>query len=292
MATSLLSGAPLALGCLASTQTLASLSMSCTAELLPADILSYSMRAARFAVALRSLNRGGTRVGALNRLDLPMTSTLSSSSSSTSPNPTSASSTPTLTSASPVASLPIDDASSYQFGPHLRLSGRQLFFLTPLSLASVNLSPVVPGHALVCTRRVVARVADMTPAEVSDCFLLAQLVGRMMTEWLRAESLSIAVQDGAAAGQSVPHVHVHVMPRRKGDFQRSDDIYGEMEQPAHSLAHDSSGGSGVKPHMDAKPDQDGENRKHRTLEEMAAEASLWRQYMQELVRSDHDKQHT
>ena len=39
-----------------------------------------------------------------------------------------------------------------------------------------------------------------------------------------------AIQDGAAAGQTVPHVHVHVLPRRPGDFPNSDDVYEKIEQ--------------------------------------------------------------
>ncbi len=38
------------------------------------------------------------------------------------------------------------------------------------------------------------------------------------------------MQDGTAAGQTVPHVHVHVLPRREGDFERNDDVYVMLEQ--------------------------------------------------------------
>ena len=252
-----------------------------TTAATPSSPLNCPMRAARLANALRFINHSHTVVAsAPHRLDLPMTSAFSS-------HPTASA---TAFSRSPVTSLPIDDSATYPFGPHIRLSGRQLFFLTPLSAASVNLSPVVPGHALVLTRRVVARMADMNAAEVADCFLLAQLVGRMLAARLGAHSLTYAVQDGREAGQSVPHVHVHVMPRRQGDFQRSDDIYGEMEKPHHSLTEteakegDGDGRSGAKPHMDARPDAAGEDRRRRTLEEMAAEALLWRQYMQETLK--------
>ena len=253
------------------------------------------MRAVRLVRALRSVDRTNAATSTSLQLDLPMASSSFSSLTSISPRPTAAP-LPTTPAASSITSLPIDDSATYQFGTHIRLSGRQLFFLTPLSLASVNLSPVVAGHALVLTRRVVARVADMTAAEVSDCFLLAQQVGRMLTVRLGASSLTFAVQDGLEAGQSVPHVHVHVMPRRKGDFQRSDDIYGEMEEPHHSLAEKEgaeaahTGGAAAKPHMDAEPAEDA--RRRRTLEEMAAEATVWRQYMQETLHSDHDKPHT
>ena len=36
------------------------------------------------------------------------------------------------------------------------------------------------------------------------------------------------LQDGRDAGQTVEHVHVHIIPRRPGDFQRNDDIYEEV----------------------------------------------------------------
>jgi bis(5'-adenosyl)-triphosphatase len=65
------------------------------------------------------------------------------------------------------------------------------------------------------------------------------------------------MQDGRAAGQSVPHVHVHILPRRFGDFQRNDDVYEELENQ----------------NLDKAITAD-EDRKPRTMEEMAAEASI------------------
>ena len=51
------------------------------------------------------------------------------------------------------------------FGPH-KLSPGQLFYESKLSYGVVNLKPIVPGHVLLIPKRVVARFADMTPAEV------------------------------------------------------------------------------------------------------------------------------
>lgn len=39
----------------------------------------------------------------------------------------------------------------------------------------------------------------------------------------------LGMQDGPAAGQTVPHVHVHVLPRRAGDFKENDEVYGAIE---------------------------------------------------------------
>lgn len=47
-------------------------------------------------------------------------------------------------------------------------------------------------------------------------FQSAQTIGKKIEKFHDAESLTITIQDGPEAGQSVPHVHVHVMPRIKG----------------------------------------------------------------------------
>ena len=42
------------------------------------------------------------------------------------------------------------------------------------------------------------------------------------------EASTISIQDGKEAGQTVPHVHVHVLPRKRGDFENNDEIYAEL----------------------------------------------------------------
>lgn len=87
----------------------------------------------------------------------------------------------------------------------------QVFYKSHLSCALVNLKPLVPGHVLVIPQRVVPRFKDLTPEEVQDLFLSTQEVGKVIESQYEAAALNIAIQDGERAGQSVPHVHVHVM---------------------------------------------------------------------------------
>jgi bis(5'-adenosyl)-triphosphatase len=96
----------------------------------------------------------------------------------------------------------------------------------------VNLKPLLPGHVLVSPRRIVPRFNDLSPAEVQDLFLTVQQVSRMIERVFDASSLNIAIQDGVDAGQSVPHVHAHVIPRKKADLEEkggTDAIYEMME---------------------------------------------------------------
>lgn len=101
----------------------------------------------------------------------------------------------------------------------------QVFYQTALSIAFVNLKPILPGHVLVSPRRVVPRIHDLTPAETSDMFQTVRRVGRMIERVYDASSLNVAVQDGVDAGQSVPHVHAHVIPRQRHDLATTDTVY-------------------------------------------------------------------
>lgn len=126
--------------------------------------------------------------------------------------------------------LPISMAPSnkYTFGRHA-IAATEVFLVTPLVYAMVNWKPVRPGHVLVVTRRAVPRLADATAAEVADLFATARAVGAGMEARAAAAGLTLVVQDGAAAGQTVPHVHVHLIPRHGGDFARNDDVYEAVD---------------------------------------------------------------
>ncbi|EFJ39318.1 hypothetical protein VOLCADRAFT_71460, partial [Volvox carteri f. nagariensis] len=154
----------------------------------------------------------------------------------------------------------------YKFGPHT-IPGSHVFVLSNLCYGFVNLKPVVPGHVLVSTKRVVQRFTDLTPDEVSDLWLLAQRIGKTVEAHYGAQSLTLAIQDGAFAGQTVPHVHIHVLPRKAGDFPRNDQVYDAIDHKA------ADSGPGEKLDLDKE-------RRVRTHVEMAEEAAELRALLQ------------
>ena len=130
-----------------------------------------------------------------------------------------------------------------------------IFFRSKLSFAFVNIKPVLPGHVLVSPVRVVKRFCELTEEEVADLFTSTQKIARVLERAYNATSLSIAIQDGPDAGQTVEHVHVHVLPRKRGDLEQNDDIYEALEE------HD-------------KQKEGSESLAFRTSEEMEKEASF------------------
>jgi len=95
-----------------------------------------------------------------------------------------------------------------------RLKPSQVFFVSTsgLSLATVNLKPLVPGHVLVVSRRVVPTIAELTPEEMQDLWRTVREVQGLVQASHGASSSTLGMQDGRDAGQSVPHVHVHILP--------------------------------------------------------------------------------
>ncbi|XP_058229913.1 bis(5'-adenosyl)-triphosphatase [Hemibagrus wyckioides] len=116
-----------------------------------------------------------------------------------------------------------------RFGQHI-IKASAVFLQTDLSFALVNRKPVVPGHVLVCPVRLVERFRDLRPDEVADLFCTTQKVADAVEKHFSASSLTIAIQDGPEAGQTVKHVHVHVLPRKPGDFEKNDSIYDELQK--------------------------------------------------------------
>eukprot|EP01097_Dermamoeba_algensis_P002982 TRINITY_DN2192_c0_g1_i1.p2 TRINITY_DN2192_c0_g1~~TRINITY_DN2192_c0_g1_i1.p2 ORF type:complete len:153 (-),score=21.47 TRINITY_DN2192_c0_g1_i1:79-537(-) len=115
------------------------------------------------------------------------------------------------------------------FGQYI-ISPSTVFFRSKLSYGLVNLMPVVKGHVLVIPQRKVARFCELTDEEVSDLWISAKRIGSVVQTAFKAQSLTFAVQDGPHAGQTVQHVHVHILPRSQGDFKNNDDVYVEIEK--------------------------------------------------------------
>lgn len=78
---------------------------------------------------------------------------------------------------------------------------------------------VSPGHTLIIPRRHVASFFDLTPEEIDACMTLINEERKQLDEEFKPDGYNIGVNVGSAAGQSILHVHIHVIPRYKGDVE-------------------------------------------------------------------------
>ncbi|KAJ2338009.1 Dinucleoside triphosphate hydrolase, partial [Coemansia erecta] len=147
-----------------------------------------------------------------------------------------------------------------QFGP-LAIPLSHVFMMSKNTYGLVNLKPIRPGHVLVVSRRRVSRFNELTPEEVTDLFAHGQRASKAVEKIYNADGLTLCIQDGASAGQTVKHVHLHVIPRIQGDFANNDTIYSVLE------------GTGVVPQQ---THIDNDQREPRGDMDMTSEAAMLR----------------
>ncbi len=82
-------------------------------------------------------------------------------------------------------------------------------------LAFLDHRPLFPGHTLLIPRTHVETLADLSPEQVAPLFGAAQRLSRAMETGLGAEGSFVAINNRIS--QSVPHLHVHVVPRKRKD---------------------------------------------------------------------------
>ncbi|CAI4221821.1 unnamed protein product [Auanema sp. JU1783] len=155
----------------------------------------------------------------------------------------------------------IDEESSTLMFSTFPIAPECIFFRSAHSFAFVNLKPIVEGHILVSPKKAHKNLTDLSDEETADLYITAKKVQKMLQKVYGNDSTTVCVQDGTEAGQTVQHVHVHVVPRRKGDFEPSqNDFYEKL------LSHDK------------EPE-----RAARSLEEMSVEANTFRLKMKEVL---------
>ena len=77
--------------------------------------------------------------------------------------------------------------------------------------------PVSPGHSLVILKRHIGSFFEVTEVERAALFALLDWAKKLVAEQHQPDGYNIGINDGAAAGQTVPHLHIHLIPRYDGD---------------------------------------------------------------------------
>lgn len=83
--------------------------------------------------------------------------------------------------------------------------------------AFLDIYPRSEGHTLVVPKRGVQRLADLNSEEKAELLDGVTSVQSILSSHFNTTDFTICVHDGPLAGQEVPHVHIHVIPRMEGD---------------------------------------------------------------------------
>lgn len=102
--------------------------------------------------------------------------------------------------------------------PFCSLPKERIVAQNDLALVIRDGFPVSPGHTLVTPRRHVASFFEITPQERSAMFELLENAKRELDKEFAPAGYNIGINDGQAAGQTVMHLHMHLIPRYTGDL--------------------------------------------------------------------------
>lgn len=101
--------------------------------------------------------------------------------------------------------------------PFCQVADESIFYVSPLVIGLWDAFPVSPGHALLVPRRHVADWFEATPEEQAALTGAIAEAKRIIVEQYRPDGWNVGMNIGAAAGQTVFHLHIHVIPRYAGD---------------------------------------------------------------------------
>lgn len=94
---------------------------------------------------------------------------------------------------------------------------REILARNELAIAVFDTYPVSPGHSLIVPLRHAATIWDLSGDEYDACFSLVRDLKPILEARFKPDAFNVGVNCGEAAGQSVWHAHIHVIPRYRGD---------------------------------------------------------------------------
>jgi diadenosine tetraphosphate (Ap4A) HIT family hydrolase len=97
------------------------------------------------------------------------------------------------------------------------LEASRIYLENELAAAFPDEFPVTEGHMLIIPKRHVASLFDLPEEEQAAVWMLVAKIRATLMAEMKPDGFNVGVNDGTAAGQTVMHAHVHIIPRRQGD---------------------------------------------------------------------------
>ena len=101
------------------------------------------------------------------------------------------------------------------------------------TISVLNRFPYSSGHTMIVPARHVTVVEDLTATESADLLAAASRVMTALTEEMHPDGFNLGINQGRAAGGSLPHLHLHVVPRWSGDTNFMPVLADVKVMPEH-----------------------------------------------------------
>ncbi len=97
------------------------------------------------------------------------------------------------------------------------------------TLAFLDVHPKTPAHVLVIPKTHAENLAALSDSQIPPLFSTVKKIGKLLRSVLKADGLTIGINEGRASGQEVDHLHVHILPRFEND--RGGSIQSIVNNP-------------------------------------------------------------
>ncbi|HAM87954.1 MAG: hypothetical protein US83_C0001G0104 [Candidatus Falkowbacteria bacterium GW2011_GWC2_38_22] len=101
-------------------------------------------------------------------------------------------------------------------------------------LAFLDIAPVNPGHVLVIPKNHYQNLEEIPEQELCSLIIIVKKIGKLIKENLGYEGYNVSENNDPVAGQVIPHIHFHIIPRKNGDgfelWKQGKYLPGEAEE--------------------------------------------------------------
>ena len=104
------------------------------------------------------------------------------------------------------------------------------FCTTSRFSAFYNIAPILPGHSLIIPNAHYESLFELSEDELSEMMVFARKVTSVLKTFLNCDGFDWTIQDGVSAGQTVPHLHLHIIPRKPLDMPESNEWYSKIPE--------------------------------------------------------------
>ncbi len=96
--------------------------------------------------------------------------------------------------------------------------------------AIYNIAPILPGHSLIIPLKHHESLEELSDHELGEMMIFARKVTSVLKTFFCCDGFDWTIQDGGSAGQTVPHLHLHIIPRKPLDMPESNEWYSKIHE--------------------------------------------------------------
>jgi bis(5'-adenosyl)-triphosphatase len=111
----------------------------------------------------------------------------------------------------------------------------KFFFATQQFSALYNIAPILPGHSLIIPNIHHESLLELADDELGAMMVFARKVTIVLKTAFNCDGFDWSLQDGISAGQTVSHIHLHIIPRKPNDMPLSTEWYNKLPESENHL---------------------------------------------------------